>query len=120
MKITGKIAGILVVFFIITSCGKFIRDEEIAFLKGYEGREYKLKKDAGREDIRLKSGDTVKLIVKTGDDSIKVYCYSSKEDFLKTERLLIIYVFREDFTDERFDTGVFEKKLYDIVEPGQK
>ncbi len=101
----------------ITSCGKFIKDEEVNLLKGYETGEYKLKKDVSRDDIQLKKGDIVKLIVKTGDDSIRIYCYSVKEEILKAERILILYVFEDDFTGEIFDIGVFETRLFETVEP---
>lgn len=102
---------------LFTSCGKFIKDEDAGLLKTYETKEYKLIKDISRDDFNLKKGDTVKLIVKTGDESIKVYCLSSKEEFLKAERILILYLFEDDFIKERFEMGVFETKLYDIVEP---
>ena len=120
MIIRRNFIYLFLVAVMITSCGKFIKDEEVGLLKTCETQEYKLKKDINRDDFQLKKGDAVKLIVKTGDETIKVYCYSSKEDFMKAERILILYLFEDDFVKERFDIGIFETKLYDIVEPFKK
>lgn len=118
-----RVAGILSIFILflsLVSCDKFIRDEEIGILKQYEEKEYRLKKDVSRDDDELKKGSRVKLLVRPGDESIKVYCYSAEKKFLKAERILILYVFREDFKDEIFDIAVFEEKLYETVEPLKK
>ncbi|MCU0822800.1 MAG: type II secretion system-associated lipoprotein [Spirochaetes bacterium] len=120
MTAIRNIVFLFLTVLLITSCGKFIRDEEAGLLKSYETREYKLKKDISREEIQLKKGDIVKLIVKTSDDSIKVYCYSAREEFLKVERIVILFMFQDDFKDELLDIGVFEAKLFETVEPYKK
>ena len=117
MSIIRNFIYLFLTALMFTSCGKFIKDDEVNLLKTYETKEYKLKIDVSKDEVQLKKGDKVKLMVKTGDESIKVYCLSSKDDFLKAERILILYVFQDDFNDERFDIGVFETKLYETVEP---
>ncbi len=108
-------ACIMAVFF-ISSCATFIKDEELPLLKAYEETIYILKKDVRRNDYILKKGQKVKIFIRIGDESIKVYCYPSEEDFLKSERILILYIFNEDFENEVFDIAFFEENLNNVIQ----
>ena len=100
----------------LCSCSSFIKDEHIAGLKGYESARYVMKQNAGREDAPLRKGEVVSLIVMTGGDFIKVYAYPVAVDFLKAERVLILFLFDEDFKDKAFDKQDFEERLFQLVD----
>ncbi len=106
----------LVALLFISSCSTFIRDEHMAGLKKYESARYVMKKDAGREEAPLKKGEAVNLMILTGGDFIKVYAYPASVDYLKAERVLILFLFDEDFKDKAFDEQYFEERLYQIVD----
>lgn len=113
------ITAILAAFF-ISSCASFLEDEDIPALKAYENNIYILNADAGEGTRTIKKGSRIKIFLKIGDDSIKVYGYPSDADFLKSERTLILYLFEDDFNGSRFDKGLFEEKLYKLIQQDKK
>ncbi len=100
----------------ICSCSSFIKDEQIEGFKAYESAQYTMKQDAGREEAPLKKGEIVKLIIQTGGDFIKVYAYPVSVDYLKAERVLILFLFEDDFKDKAFDRQYFEERLNQLAE----
>jgi len=94
----------------------FIKEEHAAGLKAYETGRYIMKQHAGREDAPLRKGEVVNLIVQTGGDFIKVYAYPASVDFLKAERVLILFLFDDDFKNKVFDKQYFEERLYQLVD----
>lgn len=99
----------------LTACASFIKDEDFLHLKDYENNLYILQKDVGEGDNSLKRGQRVKLYVKVGDDSIKIYCYPADTAFLKSNRVLILYNFEDDYKDSKFDKNVFNERLFTII-----
>jgi len=97
------------------SCSSFIKDEQIPQIKKYENGIYILKKDIGKNNIRLLKGDEIKLYLHTGDNYIKVYCYPAHIDFLKSNRILLLYLFDDDFEKNLFDRKIFSEKLNSII-----
>lgn len=111
----GMLSYIVLVVF-LASCATFIEEGEINQLRDYERERYILKEDVKVGALSLKKGQDIRLYIKVEEESIKVYGYSSEKSFLKAERVLLLYLFNDDFKDSRFDKGMFEKKLYAIVE----
>ncbi len=101
---------------LLCSCSSFIREEHAAGLKAYETGRYIMKQNAGREDAPLRKGEVVNLIVQAGGDFIKVYAYPASVDFLKAERVLILFLFDDDFKNKVFDKQYFEERLYQLVD----
>ncbi len=98
------------------SCGSFIKKTDIPQLKEYEKKEYTLKQDVSQAEVALKKGQRVRLHVITGDDMVKVYCFAADLDILKADRVLILYLFEDDFPKKELDLKFFEEKLFAIVE----
>jgi type II secretion system-associated lipoprotein len=111
-------ANVILIIFILTigSCTTFLKKDDILDIKDFEKKQYILKDDAGEGTRSIKKGTRIKLYITTGDDFIKVYCYPSNTDFVKSERALIVYVFDEDFEKLKFNMAVFENKLYSKVD----
>lgn len=101
---------------LVCSCSSFLKKEHIEGLKVYEEGQYVMKQDAGPEESSLRKGTTVRLIVQTGGDFLKVYAYSASVDFLKADRVLILFLLDDDFQDKVFDKRYFEERLYRLVE----
>jgi type II secretion system-associated lipoprotein len=104
----------------ISSCTSFIKKDEELQIKSFENSEYVLLQDAGEDDRYIRKGEKVKLYNIVGDDYIKVFCYSSKVDFVKAKRTLILYLFKEDFEKAKFSMDYFKEKLYGKVSPSNK
>lgn len=100
----------------LTNCSSYITKEEILNLKNYEG-EYILLQDAVRNDIKIPKGEKVRVKITATDDYIKVYAMTAKIDIVKGEWILILYLFPDDFEKEKFDTNIFENRLYQVVKP---
>jgi type II secretion system-associated lipoprotein len=114
VSMRGILSYIVLIIF-LASCATFIEEEEINQLKIYEKDIYVLYEDVKVDKFSLKKGEDIRLYIKVEEESIKVYGYSSDKSFLKAERVLLLYLFNDDFKDSRFDKGIFEKKLYSIV-----
>lgn len=99
----------------LLSCASFLRKVDAARIKHHEKRDYVLTQDVTQGEMTLKKGERVKLYIITGDDNIKVYCYSAQSEFLKANRVLILYLFEDDFTGNRFDVKTFEDRLFVLV-----
>ncbi|MBN2403273.1 MAG: type II secretion system-associated lipoprotein [Spirochaetes bacterium] len=122
MKKANAKSFIIISALIFSSCTtilftSFLKKEDISNIKNYEKNEYILKADEGEGDYSVKKGTKVKLHMITGDDFIKVYCYPSNMNFVKTKRTLINYLFEDDFEKSKFNIAVFEKKLFEKVDP---
>ena len=112
-------------FFVITcsvlcsitllSCSSFIEKEKADELKKYEKSKYIMKKDVRIGSLKLKKGERVRILLSVSDDWIKVYGYRASTPVLKAERVLILYLFEDDFSEETFDQKVFDKELYSII-----
>ncbi|HSV96974.1 MAG TPA: hypothetical protein VLM75_08580 [Spirochaetota bacterium] len=104
----------------LCSCSSFIKDEHVAGLRGYESDRYVMKQNAGREEAPLKKGEVVNIIITTGSDFIKVHAHPVSIDFLKAERVLILFLFDDDFKDKAYDKQYFEERLFQLVDVQRK
>ncbi len=120
MKKARAIIFLLICGLLISSCTSFLKKSDESRIKEYEKKEYILKEDTGEGSRSIKKGEKIKLHIVTGDDSIKVYAYPSRTDFLKSERTLILYMFEDDFKKSKFDMTLFEDKLYSKVTAANK
>ena len=102
-------------------------DQEDA-LKDLEKNIYILKQDVqvqdalkqnaggGNEALSIRKGEKVKLIVFSTANYIKIYCYRADEPLLNAGRALLVYLFQEDFKDEKFNMDLIQEKLQEKVE----
>ena len=102
----------------ISACSSFIKNEDAnrITLKYQEG-EYVLLGDLTRNNVTLPKNSAVKLLVETSSDWVKVYAYDSKEELLKSTRLLLLYLFDIDFPNEKFDQELFDLEMNKLVRP---
>jgi type II secretion system-associated lipoprotein len=105
----------IVFIVLMTSCATFIEVDEINQLKGYEKNIYVLNEDVKVDKLTLRKGEEIRLYIKVEDESIKVYGYPADKSLLKAERVLILYLFNDDFKDSRFNKELFDNKLYSII-----
>ncbi|PKL37648.1 MAG: hypothetical protein CVV44_14995 [Spirochaetae bacterium HGW-Spirochaetae-1] len=106
-----KATFIFLVFLFGASCSSFVKETEQPLLRELESGIYILHEDVEMSGVLLKKNQEIRLVVNGGDDWIKVYGYPANEDKLRAPRVLIIYLFPEDFKDELFDMDVFREKL---------
>ena len=100
---------------LVLSCSSFATKKDDAMLKELEQYTYVMLKDVNVEQKSLAKKQAVKIMIAKGDDSIKVYAYSASVDVLKSERLLILYMFADDFPGEKFDYEVFSRNLNEFM-----
>lgn len=99
-----------------SSCASFLKDRDVASLKEYEQKIYTLKKDVGEGEHFLPKGRVVKIFLKTTGDYIKVYCYPPEVEFVRAPRVLMLYLFEDDFDKKLFDRKRFEDRLFGLVD----
>jgi type II secretion system-associated lipoprotein len=102
----------------ISACSSFIKNEDVdtITLKYQEG-EYILLDNLTRDNLSLQKNSAVKLLVETSSDWVKIYAYDSKEELLKSTRLILLYLFDTDFPDERFNQEFFDSEMNKLVKP---
>lgn len=103
---------------ILSYCASFSTKEDKDIIKTYEG-EYFLLSEAVRGDHTIQKGQRVRVRIMMTDDFIKVYAMSTLQEIVKGEWILILYLFPDDFENEKFSKTAFEEKLYRIVAPAQ-
>ena len=97
------------------SCTTFMLDEQADDIMKLDKAVGTIKKPIARDDYRLEKGQKVRLQLLLNDSSIKVYAYPSDVEFLKSNRLLVLYLFEDDFKDGRFNKKLFTDKLGETV-----
>ncbi len=113
----NRIAAALIALSVFVSCSSFIKKEELPLLREYEKGEYVMKQDVKHGEYTAVKGQAVKLLVVTGSEHLKIYVYPADKEVLKADRVLIIYLFEEDFPDSSFNVKTLEQKLSGVVEP---
>ncbi len=111
-----KLSGLLLVALVI-SCATFINDEQVRSLDRYEEGVYRMKQDVSVNNLNLKKGEKVKLMVIVEEDAVKVYAYNADVSYLQAERVLILYMFDADFNEGVFDREYFHDRLMEMVKP---
>jgi type II secretion system-associated lipoprotein len=101
--------------FLAVSCSSFTTKEDDARLKELENYEYVMRKDVTVEKRALTKNQIVRLLVIRGDDYIKAYAYPAAVDTLKAERLLLLYIFEDDFPNEKFDFDFVIQRLAELA-----
>lgn len=106
---------VLMAVLLSTACDVFIEKNYVDFLKQKEKGVYLMKKDVEADGKFLKKGAAVRLLVVTSKDWIKVYAYPEKIDPLKAERLLVLYLFADDFEKKKFTPDFFTARLQTVL-----
>jgi len=83
----------------------------------YQEGIYRMKQDVKVNELVLKKGEKVKLMVVVEEDAVKAYAYPANVSYLKADRVLILYMFDADFEEGVFDNKYFHSRLMEIVEP---
>jgi len=115
-KIFIKILIIQIICLFFVSCSSFVKKDEHELLKQYEATAYTMLKDVQIAQHVLPKNAKVRLYILSGD-WIKVYGYRYDEDILHQRRILLLYLFKDDFPKEKFDINFFQEKLYEVVKP---
>ncbi len=97
------------------SCTTFMRDEQADDLMKLDKAGAVMRKSVTRDDYKLEQGQPVRLHLLLTDNSIRVYAYPAAVDFLKSNRILILHMFEDDFKDGVFDRKIFIDKLGETV-----
>lgn len=105
-----------ILIFFLFSCVSFIKDDDIQTVNNFEKNVYIMKKDVFAGNRVLKKDQEVKIIIITDKEWIKVYGYKVDAGLLKGERVLILYLFEDDFSAEMFDMELFMKSLFSIIQ----
>jgi type II secretion system-associated lipoprotein len=114
-----KIIKALPVFlFMIMACDVFVNKADVDLLKEMEKKVYILKKDIDIEGKKLKKGDSVKIVITAGKEWVKVHAYPARANELKADRLLILYLFDDDFQQKHFNMNIFNEQLKAVVGAG--
>ncbi len=108
-------APLLVAALLATACDVFIEKNYVDFLKQKEKGVYLMKKDVEADGKLLKKGTAVRLLVVTSKEWIKVYAYPERIDPLKAERLLVLYLFADDFEKKKFNPDFFTGRLQAVL-----
>jgi type II secretion system-associated lipoprotein len=116
LKLVKKFFIIKFICLFFISCSSFVKDEENKILKQFEVPVYILQKDVTIRQHVIPKNAKVKLFILSGD-WIKVYGYRYEDDILQQKRMLLLYLFQDDFPNEKFDVDFFQEKLYEVVKP---
>lgn len=112
------IAALPAFLFMMVACDIFVNKADIDLLKEKEKKIYFLKKDIDIEGKKLKKGEPVRIVIVTAKEWIKVLAYPAKANDLKADRLLILYLFDDDFQQKQFKMNAFEEQLNAVVVTG--
>jgi len=93
-----------------------VKKENQKLLKQFETPAYIMQKEVIIGQHVLPRNTKVRILVLSGD-WIKVYAFRYDEDMLRQRRMLILYLFSDDFPNEKFDMDVFQEKLYEVAIP---
>ena len=115
-NLTKKILINAFICLFFTSCSSFVKKEEGELLKQYEIPAYIMQQDVRIGQYVMPKNAKVNLFILSGD-WIKVYAYRYEDDILQQKRMLLLYLFQDDFPKEKFDIDVFQEKLYEVVKP---
>ncbi len=99
-------------------CSSLVKDDDVEPLtKKYQAGDYVLLQDITRNDVTLAKGTVVKLTFVAGDEWVKIYAYDKKEELLTSKRELLIYMFQDDFPDEKFKVELLDAELARVARP---
>lgn len=108
---------ILASLLFVLSCSRdFIKEPEFSAINEKYSGVYIIKEkvDIGNEET-MAAGSRVKIYIQTTDESVKVYAYNVKEDREQAVGKNILYLFKTDFPDKKFDAEFFDQELQKIL-----
>jgi type II secretion system-associated lipoprotein len=95
----------------LTACDVFVKKTDLDAVREMEKSVYVMKKDIEIEARKLKKGDEVRIKITAGSTWVKAHAYPARDDALKAERLLILYLFDDDFQKRQFNLDFFRQQL---------
>jgi type II secretion system-associated lipoprotein len=101
--------------FLFAGCDIFLKRAELDVLKQKENRVYALRKDIDIDGKKLRKGEDVRIVINSGGDWVKVHAYPARADELKADRILILYLFSDDFKGKKFDPAYFYERLNEVI-----
>lgn len=101
--------------FLFVACDVFLKRADLDVLKQKEEKVYTLRKDIEIDGRKLRKGEDVRIIFSSGGDWIKVHAYLARADRLKADRVLILYLFDDDFRGKKFDAQFFYERLNEVI-----
>ncbi|HNV45744.1 MAG TPA: hypothetical protein PLE73_12395 [Spirochaetota bacterium] len=110
--IRGLIAGCAA---LALSCGGFIRAEDGKRIARLEQYVFVARKDVSNDQRRLRAGQPIRLFIRAEDKWIKVYGYPHDQNILEADRVLLLYLFPDDFKGSKYDHDFFIWRLADEV-----
>ncbi len=103
---------VMAVLFVCVSCDSFfIEKGGVEALKAYENKVYVLKKDIDVGGKKLKKGEDIRIVVSAGKGWVKVHAFPARENELKADRVLVLYLFDDDFQNNKFNIDFFNEQL---------
>ncbi len=102
------------------SCKTFIPENDVPLLTEFEKQDYVLLQDVSSGKSSLKKNTFVKILTVSGDSWVKVYAYDRNQTRLESERVLVLYLFSDDFKEEEFNVDYFRDRLYRVLKPVTK
>lgn len=100
-----------------SGCNSLGKKDTVSTFHYLEKEEYVLRKNVNLDEKRLEKGDKIRVIITYDKDWIKVHGYRANVNPLEAERVLLLYLFVEEFPEEKFSQSYFEEKFYEIVKP---
>ncbi len=108
--------SVSLLFLFTLSCSSFIKGNDLGWLNVYEGENsrshvYRLVKDIDINGKVLTRGTSVRVIIVTDSDWLKVYAYRAAGNPLRDDRFLALYLFQSDFPNGKFERAYFQKEF---------
>jgi len=112
-----KSISLILAVVITASCASFIRDEDAARFGDFEKKPYILQKDITAGDRNLAKGSNVKIKIVISGNWVKIYAVNTDIEPLKSERVLLLFLFDDDFPFGKFNMELFKIRLSLLVKP---
>jgi type II secretion system-associated lipoprotein len=113
-----SIKKLLALCLLIPACSS-ISTKDLERFSELEGYTYVMRKDITVNERTLAKNQLVKIIIARGDDNVKVYAYPASVDVLKADRVLLLYLFDDDFPEadssDGFDFDFFLKTINELI-----
>lgn len=110
-----KIIPVIIIAVFSFACDKFLSKETQKMLKEYETATYITITDISAGNKSLKKGIKIKINLLIDKSWIKVYGYPAEVDELVADKVLMLYLFSDNFKDEKFNKELFDKQLFEKI-----
>ncbi len=102
------------------ACDTMVNRETEQALREYEQKIYVMKNTVTANDEKLVKGQKVKIKVFWGKDWIKIRGYAADVDPLHAEQVLMLYMFKSDFPEDRFSMETLQEKFGEIAQTARQ